>query len=86
MSLYADNGERFPDGAAVMVRFPLSGTPADAGRADWPWVAGHVVERCGPDEWLIVVDGPPELAEAPPDDPDGDPLFPLCFRDASELR
>jgi hypothetical protein len=86
MSLYMDNDGRFPDDAAVMVRYPLPSTPADADRAVWPWVPGHVLGQCGPNEWHIVVDGPPELAEPHPDDPDGEPLFPACFRDASELR
>lgn len=89
MSAYEDNDGRFPDDSPVLVRYPLDDPPGD--RADWPWVPGHVLGhvlgQCGPDEWWVVVDGDDRLAEYDPtgEDPDG-PLYPLCFRDSSELR
>ena len=48
-------------------------------------------QQCGPDEWLVTIedrrvaeleDGTP----APAGTPDEQLLFPMCFRDASELR
>lgn len=56
------------------VPYPL--TP-DQDREAWPWLPGTVLERCGPDEWRVRVDAP-ELEE--------DGTFPVCFRDASELK
>lgn len=80
---YDENDGRFPDGAAVLVRFP----PPDAlqaPRGEWPWLPGHVIGQGAPDEWHVVVDGVPELAEW--DEGDDDPFYPACFRGASELR
>jgi hypothetical protein len=82
--MYADNDGRFPDDSPVLIRYPLTADQTD--RAVWPWLPGHVLGQCGPDEWHVVVDGAEELAEPDPDDPDGDPLYPSCFRDSSEIR
>lgn len=85
MSLYADNDDQFPDDSPVLVRYPLpSGRQDD--RTEWPWLPGTILGQCGPDEWHIVVDGVEEMAEDDPDDPDGEPLYPTCFRDSSEIR
>jgi hypothetical protein len=52
---------------------------------------GVIEEVCGPDEWLVCVtsrevateeDGSPAL----PGTPDDDLYYPMCFRDASEIR
>jgi len=88
--LYAENDGRFPDDAPVLVKFPIVGAdypdcdPKD--RETWPWLPGHVLGQCGPNEWHVVVDGVPELGEIYPEEQDGAPLFPAAFRDASELR
>ena len=60
-------------------------------RSAWPWLPGTVLERCGPDEWRVRVDVR-ELATAengmpaPDGTPDACLLFPVCYRDSSELR
>ncbi|WP_033345592.1 hypothetical protein [Catenuloplanes japonicus] len=82
MNLYDTNDGRFPDDADVKVRFPLTDRQMAAGRDTWPWVDGYVAGQCGPDEWDICVTG----GEPVDHDEDGEPLFPLVFRDASEIR
>jgi hypothetical protein len=65
----------FPDETPVFVPFPgEENQPRDT----WPWLPGEVVQRCGDDEWQIIVLAP-ELEDA-------DGMFPLVFRDASEIR
>ncbi|GAA0469429.1 hypothetical protein Aca07nite_27880 [Actinoplanes capillaceus] len=82
MNLYDDNDGKFPDDADVQVRYPLTDRQSAAGRMVWPWVDGYVVGQCGPNEWDICVDG----ADPIDHDEHGEPLYPLVFRDASELR
>ena len=65
----------------VEVRYPLTGEQEHGDRAAWPWLPGWVVSRCGPDEWEICVQTP-ELAM----EHEGETVFPVCFRDSSELR
>jgi hypothetical protein len=82
-----DSAFGFADDTPVMVRYPC----ADQGpRDEWPWMPATIVDRCGPDEWRVVVevrhlatleDGSP----APDGTPDYDLWFPVCFRDASEI-
>jgi hypothetical protein len=85
-----DNDGRFPDGAAVQARYPV-GRRSGPDRDAWPWLDATVEQQCGPDEWLVTIedrrvaeleDGTP----APAGTPDDQLLFPMCFRDASELR
>jgi hypothetical protein len=82
VNLYADNDGRFPDDADVHVRYPLTDDQHHGDRATWPWVNGYIAGQCGPDEWDVCVTG----AEPVDQDDDGGPLYPLVFRDASELR
>jgi hypothetical protein len=74
-----------------MVRYPLTAVQEQGDRDAWPWLPGTVEEACGPDEWLIAVearevatlqDGSP----APDGTDDDDLLFPMCFRDSTEIR
>ena len=82
MNRYLRNDGRFPDGAEVRVRYPLPNTPATAqSRGDWPWLPGHILGQCGPNEWHVVVDGVPELAE----EEGGALSYPTCFRASVEL-
>jgi hypothetical protein len=85
------NDGRFPDRAAVQARYPDTGRRSGSDRDAWPWLDATVEQQCGPDEWLVTIedrrvaeldDGTP----APADTPDEHLLFPMCFRDASELR
>jgi hypothetical protein len=71
----------FPEDSWVEVRYPLTGEQEHGDRAAWPWVPGWVISRCGPDEWEICVQTP-ELATEHQDET----VFPVCFRDSSELR
>ncbi len=81
--MYADNDGRFPDDAPVLVRYALADPPPED-REAWEWLPGHVLGQCGPNEWHVVVDGVEELADG--QDGDGEPLYPACYRDASEIR
>ena len=71
----------FPDDSDVEVRYPLTSEQETGDRAAWPWLPGWVVSQCGPDEWVICVQAP-ELAV----EDQGEATYPVCFRDASELR
>jgi hypothetical protein len=86
-----DNDGRFPDGAPVQARYPATGRMSSSDRDAWPWLNATVEQQCGPDEWLVTIedrrvaeleDGTP----APASTPDDQLLFPMCFRDARELR
>ena len=72
---------RFPDDAPVLVRFPRTGAEEQGDRGSWPWLPGTVVQQVGPDEWQVLVEAP-ELAE----EDGGELLYPVCYRDGSELR
>ena len=85
------DGNEFPDGTEVWVRFPGSAAESKNPREEWPWLAGVVIEWCGPDEWQVQVtarevatleDGEP----GPGGDADEDLWHPLAFRDSSEIR
>ena len=71
----------FPEDSWVEVRYPLTREQEHADRDAWPWLPGWVVSVCGPDEWQICVQAP-ELATQD----EGETWYPVCFRDASELR
>ncbi len=74
------NDVKFPEDTPVLVRYPLTRDQERGDRSAWPWLPGTIVEQCGPDEWqvCVVVD---ELAR----NQNGEPWFPCCFRDSSEL-
>ena len=71
----------FPEDSWVEVRYPLTGEQQHGDRDAWPWLSGWVVSQCGPDEWEICVQTP-ELAM----EHEGETVYPVCFRDSSELR
>lgn len=84
----ADTPNPFPDDSLVFVWYPpLAANDAD--RETWAWLPGSVINRCGENEWYVAVEAP-ELAEPDPDAHHDDawenPLYPACYRDASELR
>ena len=72
----------FPEDSWVEVRYPLTSEQEHGDREAWPWLPGWVVSQCGPGEWEICVQAP-ELAIP---DAEGEASYPVCFRDASELR
>ena len=65
-----ENDSRFPDEAAVLVRYPLRPGPERqpgqsqdehhaalrADRETWPWLPATVEQQCGPDEWLVTIE------------------------------
>ena len=71
----------FPEDSWVEVRYPLTREQERGDRDAWPWLPGWVASVCGPDEWEICVQAP-ELARQY----EGETVYPVCFRDASELR
>ncbi|MFL6053305.1 MAG: hypothetical protein ACJ72W_10375 [Actinoallomurus sp.] len=77
-----------PEGSTVLVWYPPRGTD-ERDRNKWAWLPGSIVSQCCPDEWCIAVEAS-ELAEPDPSLPDGDApenlLYPVCFRDSSEIR
>ena len=78
-------------GEPVEVRYPLTPEQEHGGRAAWPWLPGWVAEVCGPNEWQVVVQAPglgrTADGEIPaPGVPGDEVLFPVCFRDSSEIR
>jgi hypothetical protein len=88
---YASTGNPFPDEAPVLVKYPQTKAEERAGRESWPWLPGTIMSRCGPDEWQVCVEarGVAMLEDGtrPPENvPDDELLFPVVFRDASEIR
>ncbi|GAA4514040.1 hypothetical protein GCM10023191_082030 [Actinoallomurus oryzae] len=83
-----ENAPRFPEGCTVLAWYPPLGAE-ERDRSAWAWLPGSIVSRCGEDEWCVVVEAA-DLAEPDPNIPHGDApenlLYPLCFRDSSELR
>jgi hypothetical protein len=81
----------FTEDMAVEVRFPRTEEEKQGDRAGWPWLPGTIVEQVGPDEWQIVVE---DMAVAVREDgskptsrtPQRNLYYPLCFRDASEIK
>ncbi len=79
------------DETPVFVRYPRTSDEERGDRAAWPWLPGTIVQQCGPDEWQIVVE---DMAMAvrqdgskpTPRTPKNRLYFPLCFRDASEIK
>lgn len=76
-----EEDSRFPEESQVMVRYPLPGQGPETDREAWAWLPGTVEAVCGPDEWQICVEH-----ESVSWMEGGEKWFPLCFRDASEIR
>jgi hypothetical protein len=84
-------GNPCPGGMPVQVRYPLTAAQEDGPRSAWPWLPGTILEQTAPDEWRICA-GARELATledgspAPDGTPEQDLYYPVCYRDASEIR
>jgi hypothetical protein len=81
----------FPQDSWVEVRYPLGSEQEHEDRAEWPWLPGWVVSRCGPDEWEICVQVPAlarqeDRTPAPEGTAADEAFYPVCFRDSSEIR
>jgi len=81
----------FVEDTPVMVRYPRTPEQERGDRAAWPWLPGTVVQQVGPDEWQVCVE---DMAVAvrkdgskpTPRTPSNRLYYPLCFRDASEIK
>jgi hypothetical protein len=81
----------FPDDTAVHVRFPLTREQHHGDREAWPWLPGTITKQCGPDEWQVCVEDRrvavrKDGSKPTPCTPQRNLCYPLCFRDASEIR
>ena len=89
--MHEDNDGRFPDNSPVEIRYPRSKQEEHGDRSAWPWLAGSIVEQCGPDEWYVCVEVR-DLAvladgtRAPRGTVPRNLYYPCCFRDSSEIR
>jgi len=86
-----ENDGRFPDYSRVEVRYPRSKQEEHGDRSAWPWPPGTIVDQCGPDEWRVCVeDRDVAMLEdgrrAPRHTAPRNLYYPMCFRDASEIR
>jgi hypothetical protein len=84
-------GGQLVEDTLVMVRYPRTNEEERGDRANWSWLPGTIVEQCGPDEWQVCVE---DMAVAVREDgskptpktPQHKLFYPLCFRDASEIK
>ena len=75
----------------VLVKFPRTKDEERGDRAAWPWLPGTIVEQCGQDEWQVCVEDLSVAVRADggkptPRTPQHNLYYPLCFRDASEIK
>lgn len=81
MNLYEPNDGRFPAESEIQVRFPAD---PDTDRDEWPWMRGIILGQCGANEWHVLVR---DRQVAQLDDHNSDVIwYPICYRDATELR
>jgi hypothetical protein len=66
----------------VLVKYPLTQAQEDGPRADWPWLPGWIARECGVDEWEVVIEDD-RLAML---DEQGEVVYPVVFRDSSEIQ
>ena len=79
------------DETPVLVLYPRTSEEERGDRARWPWLPGTILQQVGPDEFQILVE---DLAVAvrkdgsrpTPRTPKNRLYFPLCYRDASEIK
>ena len=81
----------FAEDDAVLVKYPRSKDEERGDRADWPWLPGTILEQCGPDEWQVCVEDMSvavrkDGSRPTPRTPRNRLYYPLCFRDASEIK
>jgi hypothetical protein len=90
-SFSGQNDGRFPDGTAVLTRYPGPGMTAATPREEWPWLPAEIESQGDTDEWLVTIYAR-ELAQledganAPAGTPGEDLYWPQAFRDSTEIR
>ena len=87
----SEDGPAFAEDVAVEVRYPRTKQEEQGNRADWPWLPGTIVQQCGPDEWQVCVEDMSvavrkDGSKPTPRTPKNKLFYPLCFRDASEIK
>ena len=87
----SEGGAVFTEDMAVMVRFPRTKEDEQGDRARWPWLPGTILQQCGPDEWQVCVEDMSvavrkDGSKPTPCTPTNRLYYPLCFRDASEIK
>ena len=87
----AEDGLAFADDMAVEVRFPRNEEEERGDRNAWPWLPGTIVQQVGPDEWQVCVEDISvavweDGSKPTPRTPQHKLFYPLCFRDASEIK
>ena len=90
-SSMSEESPAFAEDMAVEVRFPRTKEEERRDRADWPWLPGTIVQQCGPDEWQVCVEDMSvamckDGSKPTPRTPSNRLYYPLCFRDASEIK
>jgi hypothetical protein len=86
-----DDGNPYPDGTPILVRYPCTEAEQQADREQWPYLPGTIEQRVGEDEWQVIVQdrAVAELEDgtAPPDaTPDENLWHPVVYRDRSEIK
>ena len=81
----------FAEDDAVLVKYPLTPGQEKGDRAAWPWLPGTIVQQCGPEEWQVCVEDMSvavrkDGSRPTPRTPRNRLYYPLCFRDASEIK
>jgi hypothetical protein len=81
----------FVEDMPVLVKYPRTKEEEQGDRAKWPWLPGTILQQCGPDEWRIVVEDisvavRKDGSKPTPRTPSNRLYYPVCFRDASEIR
>ena len=71
----------FEEDQEVLVRYPLTAEAERGDRSEWPWLNGWIARECGDNEWEAVVEDERLAVEY-----QGDLVYPVCFRDSSELQ
>ena len=84
-------GGQLVEDTSVMVRYPRTNEEERGDRTNWPWLPGTIVQQCGPDEWQVCVEDisvavREDGSKPTPHTPKNKLFYPLCFRDASEIK
>jgi len=70
----------YTDDSSIEVRFPKDKAEEQGPRENWSWLPGVIVSSCEDEYQVLVEDERLGIIEG------GEMTYPLCFRDASEIR
>lgn len=85
------SGGMLADETPVFVRYPRTTEEERGDRANWPWLPGTILQQVGADEFQIVVEDPAvavrkDGSRPNPRTPKNKLFYPVCYRDASEIK